>query len=138
MSPQVVVLAEAHVMVLCNRRKEEHRHDIRIASGGVGKKEKGDEKLPLGLYPLGMPRKSTKFGTFVPIGYPTPAQRKEGYTGDAVGIHGPHRKVKWLGGVNNWFDTTDGCVGVADDDTMADITKWIRKNKPKTILLREK
>ena len=98
---------------------------VRLGKHGVGKRREGDGKVPIGRYPLGAPRHSDKYGLFIPIQYPTPAQRKAGYSGGSVGVHGPHRRVRWLGRLTNLFDTTDGCVGIATDDDMKAIADWV-------------
>ena len=72
----------------------------------------------MGRYPLALPRVSSDFGRFAAIGYPTSDQVKAGATGSSVGVHGPHRRLRWLGSFLNVADTTDGCVGVAHDDDM--------------------
>lgn len=102
---------------------------VRLASGGVGKSREGDQKVPVGRYGLGAPRTSTKFGVFVPIRYPSPEQTAAGFTGGNVGIHDPHRKMRWLGRWANPFDTTDGCVGLATDGEMNEIAAWPRRNQ---------
>lgn len=109
---------------------------VRLGKHGVGKRKEGDGKVPAGRYPLGAPRHSDKYGLFIPIQYPTPAQRKAGYSGGSVGVHGPHRRVKWLGRLTNLFDTTDGCVGIATDDDMKAIADWVRKRSPRFIEIR--
>ena len=59
-----------------------------------------------------------------------------GYTGGAVGIHGPARWVKWMGSLVNTFDSSDGCVGVARDAEIDDIASWVRAASVRTIELR--
>src|SRR6187455_15135 len=109
--PHVEVRTAEHKLYLCDRgRAVASRFDVRLARNGIGKTRTGDKKVPLGTYPLGQPRASKKYGTFVPIGFPLPEQRRRGYTGGDVGVHGPDRRVRWLGGLVNTFDTTDGCV----------------------------
>jgi murein L,D-transpeptidase YafK len=136
-------LAEAHVLVrtderllyLCDRGQSETSIKVRLARGGLGKRQAGDKKLPVGEYGLGSLRKSSRYGLFVPIEYPTREQRKQGYTGGGIGIHGPDRRVRFLGSLTNMFDTTEGCVGIATDDEMARIADWIRTHRPKRILI---
>jgi murein L,D-transpeptidase YafK len=123
----LVVDTDAHMLWLCAAGKPERSFDVRLGAGGVGKRREGDGKVPVGVYPLGRPRRSQLYGTFVPIAYPTTAQRRAGYTGGAVGVHGPHRRARWLGRLTNVFDTTDGCVGLATDQDMAAVAAWIRK-----------
>ena len=78
---------------------------------------------------------SAKYGLFIPIGYPTAEQRAQGFTGSAVGIHGPNRGLRWLGKLNNLLDTTDGCIGVATDPEMAVIADWVRQKRATTIVI---
>jgi murein L,D-transpeptidase YafK len=111
-------------------------YSVYLGRGGVGKRREGDGKVPLGRYKLGVPRASEKYGTFIPIGYPTDVQRKKGYTGSAVGIHGPPRAFKWLGAILRWFDTTEGCVGLATDEEIERIAAWIRKTKAQYVEIR--
>lgn len=132
----IIVATSVHTMYLCNGSSLEHAHHVRLGRGGVGKKREGDNKVPLGIYSLGSPRVSSSFGIFVPIGYPTVEQSKQGYTGSAVGIHGPHRWAKWLGRFVNTFDTTAGCVGVANDDEMKSVADWINRLRVRIVELR--
>lgn len=116
---------DGHRLWLCGGATAERSYDIRLGKGGVGKTREGDGKVPLGTYGLGQPRPSVAYGTFIPIKYPTPEQRALGYTGSAVGVHGPNRELRWLGGLINLFDTTDGCVGLATDEETSAIAVWV-------------
>jgi len=126
----------SHRLYLCEAQVTTHTFDVRLGFGGIGKTKEGDQKTPLGNYPLGAPRASEKYGTFIPIGYPTAAQHAEGFTGSAVGVHGPDRRLTWLGAATNWLDTTDGCIGLATDEQMSSIATWIGAHAPKTITIR--
>jgi murein L,D-transpeptidase YafK len=127
---------DEHQLTLCEQGKVVETFGVRLGRGGIGKTRSGDGKTPTGTYPLGTPRPSKRYGMFIPIGYPTADQRKRGFTGGAVGVHGPDRRVKWLGRLVNSFDTSDGCVGLAKDDEMETIARWIRKASAHTIELR--
>jgi murein L,D-transpeptidase YafK len=133
---RIVVELQAHRLVLCERGKVLESFEVRLGRGGVGKSRAGDGKTPIGTYPLGQPRASRRYGIFIPIGYPTAAQRKKGFTGGAIGVHGPDRRAKWLGRLVNTFDTSDGCVGLAKDEEMDRIARWVRSAKARTIELR--
>jgi L,D-transpeptidase catalytic domain len=133
---RIVVETGAHRLVLCEREREVAAFSVRLGRGGVGKTAEGDGKTPLGTYPLGEPRKSDRYGTFIAIGYPTPDQRRRGFTGGDVGVHGPHRWVRWLGSLVNSFDSSNGCVGLATDREMASIAAWVRTVHAQTIELR--
>lgn len=133
--PHVVVSSSAHELTLCVDGRPTRTFDVRVSSGGTGKSREGDKKLPLGWYDLGRPRASRAYGLFIPIGYPTPEQRRRGMTGGGVGIHGPDRRVRWLGRANNWFDTTDGCVGLATDEDMEAVAGLVRSSRAKRIII---
>jgi murein L,D-transpeptidase YafK len=126
----------SHRLHLCEDHEATRSFDVRLGWGGVGKTTEGDQRTPLGEYPLGAARASMKYGTFVPIGYPTAEQKAKGFTGSAVGVHGPDRKYAWLGAFTNTLDTTDGCVGLATDEEMSEISAWLRANPARGITLR--
>ncbi len=122
-------------MALCENGKETGTFAVRIGKHGTGKSREGDGKTPLGRYALGEPRASVHYRLFVPIEYPTPEQRKLGFTGGAVGVHGPDRRVRWLGALVNTFDTTDGCIGLATDGEMQTVANWVREHRVKEIVI---
>lgn len=126
----------AHVLLACREGRAEERFVVRLGSGGVGKKREGDKKSPLGTYALSPSRPSARFGTFVPIGYPTAEQAAAGFTGSAVGVHGPHRALRFAGRLTNALDTTDGCVGLATDEEMERLARWLHAHADATITLR--
>jgi L,D-peptidoglycan transpeptidase YkuD (ErfK/YbiS/YcfS/YnhG family) len=132
----VVVETSRHELTLCEGSRAKESFGVRLARNGVGKRREGDKKTPLGRYALGAPNASSDYGTFVPIGYPTEAQRREGYTGSAVGVHGPDRRIKWAGALANAFDTTDGCVGIATDEEMNRLATWLRAHTSASIDIR--
>jgi len=106
-------------------------HRVALGSGGLGKQKEGDGKTPLGRYGLGAPRQSQGYGIFVPVGYPTPAQQKLGFTGSAVGIHGPPRGAG--GALTTTVDWTAGCIAVGTDAEIEAISTWIRARHVKTV-----
>jgi murein L,D-transpeptidase YafK len=133
---RIVVHLKEHVLLLCEKDKVAGSFGVRLGSGGTGKSREGDHKTPVGEYGLGEPRPSKSFGMFIPIGYPTAEQKAAGFTGGAVGVHGPHRWLGWLGGLVNTFDSSDGCVGVATDAEIERIANWVKTSSVKTIELR--
>jgi murein L,D-transpeptidase YafK len=134
---RVVVELKTHSLALCEKDNMVGLFDVRLGQGGIGKTREGDGKTPIGAYPLGDPRPSKRFGTFIPIGFPTEEQKKMGYSGSAVGVHGPPRWAKWLGSLVNTFDLSDGCVGVARDSEIEQIANWVRAASARTIELRQ-
>ena len=101
----------------------------------ASKTNKGDKKTPIGKYALGKPRPSKKYGTFIPIGYPNAEDKKKGYTGSAIGIHGPKRGFTWARSLNTMFDWTLGCIAVGTDSEVEEISAWIKKYRVEKITL---
>lgn len=122
-------------MTLCENGNAHKTYPVRLGIGGIGKTREGDQKTPLGTYVLSAPRASAKYGLFIQIGYPTEAQRKHGFTGSSIGVHGPGREFTWLGRAINLFDTTNGCVGIATDAEMQAIAQWVREHAVARIAL---
>lgn len=120
---EVVVLTAPHRMVLCNRGSAEAEYQVDLGSGGIGKQKRGDAKTPLGVYPLAAPRHSDSFHTFIYVGYPTVDQRKQGFTGSDIGIHGP-----WRGGPAALrTDWTLGCIAVGTDAEIDAVAAWVKR-----------
>lgn len=131
----VVVETRARVLWLCSDRRAVGRVQVALGSGGLDKQREGDRRTPLGAYSLGEPRPSRRFGTFIPIGYPTAEQRAQGLTGSDVGIHGPDRRLSWLATASTWVDWTAGCVATGTDEDVALVAAFVRERRP-AILLR--
>jgi murein L,D-transpeptidase YafK len=128
--PQVIVATKDHKLWLCDGGRPVTSYRISLGRGGTDKRVQGDNKTPLGTYPLGAPRPSSRFGTFIPVAYPTPEQQRQGLTGSDVGIHGPDRRFRWAGRMNAWFDWTAGCVALATDEEVQAVAAWVQKRKP--------
>jgi L,D-transpeptidase catalytic domain len=85
----VAVVTRAQALWLCLEGRPLARFTVALGFGGVDKRERGDARTPLGVYPLGDPRPSRRYRTSIPIGYPTKEQVARGFAGGHVGIHGP-------------------------------------------------
>ena len=133
----VVVDTRAHQMHLCNAGKVEGTYAVALGMKGVGKQREGDSRTPLGRYGLGPPRASKSFHIFVPVGYPTAAQARLGFTGGAIGIHGPPRGYSTLAELAMLVsrDWTAGCIAVATDAEIESIAAWVRKQEVKDVRL---
>ncbi len=129
----IVVHVNDDRLWLCQEGRLVKEYLVATGRGGSGKSQEGDDKTPLGTYPLGAPRLSHDFGIFVPIGYPTIEQRKRGNTGGAVGLHGPPRGFVWAGRLNTWIDWTAGCIAVPTNTAISEIADWIRRQNPSAI-----
>jgi L,D-peptidoglycan transpeptidase YkuD (ErfK/YbiS/YcfS/YnhG family) len=133
----VVVDTRAHALHLCNAGKIDGTFAVALGIKGVGKERQGDNRTPLGSYGLGPPRASKSFHIFVPVGYPTPAQARMGFTGSAIGIHGPPRGYSTLAELAMLVsqDWTAGCIAVATDAEIEKVAAWVRAQEVKDVRL---
>jgi murein L,D-transpeptidase YafK len=127
--------AAAHRLTVCDGGKEVFSAKVSLGRGGLGKQREGDNKTPLGRYRLGEPRPSEKYGQFIPVGYPTAAERAAGATGGDIGVHGPRRSARWLGAANAWADWTRGCIALASDGELATVVAWVRAHPRAEIVI---
>ena len=114
-----------HRLYLCDQRHTVGEYDISIGRAGFDKHLEGDKRTPLGTYALSPARLSARFGIFILIDYPTQEQIDNGYTGSAVGIHGPERPNQCNGLENVQQDWTDGCMAVTNDVFIEEIAKFV-------------
>ncbi len=134
----VVIDTDRRDLTLCRKGRAMARYTVAIGYGGADKRREGDGKTPLGRYRLDAPRASAAgFHRFIPIGYPTTEQRRGGYTGGDVGIHGPTRKARWAGTtLNTALDWTRGCVAVGSDREIEAIEAWVRRHHVREVVIR--
>jgi L,D-transpeptidase catalytic domain len=73
----------------------------------------------------------------VPVGYPTEAQQRAGFSGGAIGIHGPPRGFETAMRLLALVETewTAGCIAVATDDEIERIVAWIHQRRVKGVRL---
>jgi hypothetical protein len=129
----VVVNVSTRMLSLCEQGRAQREFPVALGIAGVGKRQQGDHRTPLGVYPLGPPRPSSNYGTFIPVGYPTLRQVAMGFTGRDVGIHGPPRANLNDGPHNTDVDWTWGCIAVGSDLEIEAIATWLRKH-PRALL----
>jgi len=122
--------SQAHTLRLCKGDSVVAEHAVSIGRAGTPKRRLGDNKTPTGSYRLGKPRNSKAYKLFIPVGYPTAAQKRQGYSGKLIGIHGPKRSFAWAGALNTVVDWTQGCIAVGRDREIEIIVAWVRKEKP--------
>jgi len=126
----------ARRLTLCREGRGERDYAISTGSAGREKERRGDRKTPRGTFALGRPRPSKEFHTFIPVGYPTAKQRREGKTGDAIGVHGPKRGWRWLGRLANAANWTRGCIALNRVEDIDAIAAWVREHRPSRIVIR--
>jgi hypothetical protein len=121
--------ASAHRLWLCREGAVDADYEVALGAGGLDKRAQRDKKTPLGSYGVGKPRPSARYRSFIPIGYPTPAQRRAGYTGSDIGIHGPDPMFSWEGTV----DWTNGCIALKQSEDIDALVVWTKHWRPKQI-----
>lgn len=135
LSTGINVQTTKQILYVCEAGSVIKEFTISLGRKGTGKKQDGDKKTPIGLYGLASPRKSNRFGVFIPIQYPTAQQLAAGYTGKDVGIHGPFLIFSWLGSLNTIFNWTQGCIAVGKNEQIEFIANWVKANPRATILI---
>jgi L,D-transpeptidase catalytic domain len=134
-SAELVVHAGSKRMWFCEGGQSVETFRVGLGRGGVGKRNHNDDKTPLGEYSLGAPHASPRFHLFVPVGYPTAEQRREGYSGSDVGIHGPVTWMRWSPVGATWVNRTRGCIEVAGTAEIERVAGWVRSGRVKKIYL---
>jgi murein L,D-transpeptidase YafK len=130
----VAVFGRTHELYLCRAGAVEARMLVALGRGGMGKRRTGDGRTPIGTYAFGEPRASARYGTFIPIDYPTAEQRAAGYSGGEIGIHGPPRG--WRDPVAaSALDWTTGCIATGTDAEIERVARFVREARP-TIVIR--
>ncbi len=130
----IVVLTDARALWLCEAGAPAARFDVAIGRSGVGKRHRGDGRTPLGTYALAAPRPSERYGTFIAISYPTPGQSARGFTGGAVGIHGPPRGMAAPDYPVTEVDWTQGCIATGTDEEVGAIAEFVRARRPVVVI----
>jgi murein L,D-transpeptidase YafK len=127
--------ATQRTLWLCEAGNAVDAMPVALGQGGLDKRVAGDAKVPLGEYPLGSPRPSTAYHLFIPVGYPTPSQRRQGFTGGAIGVHGPLRA--YGGPAGTAIDWTLGCIAVGTDAEIGRVADWLKATKASRIIIAE-
>ena len=130
----VTVIARKRQLWLCQEGAPLAKFQVAIGRGGVDKRRRGDGRTPLGTYTLGSPRPSNLYGVFIPIDYPTPDQAASGFTGSAVGIHGPPRGQSEPDYPTTAVDWTQGCIATGLDEDIDVIAEFVRLRQPVLVI----
>ena len=85
------------------------------------KQQEGDERTPEGRYILDSKNVKSAFYRSIHISYPNAqdvaAAKARGVNpGGQIMIHGQKNGLGWLSSVAQWFNWTNGCVGLSNED----------------------
>jgi len=98
------------------------------------KRQKGDERTPEGNYTLDYKNRYSKYYRSIHISYPNKkdrayARRHGVNPGGAIFIHGQKNGWEWLSFVSVYFNWTDGCIAVTNEE-MDEIWHTVRPGTP--------
>jgi murein L,D-transpeptidase YafK len=135
LSSGIIVHTTKRVLNICKHGTVIKTFKVALGYKGIGKKQAGDNKTPIGLYGLAHPRKSNQFKVFIPILYPTTKQRAAGYTGRDVGIHGPTQSSSRFSWLSNLPFSTRGCIAVGQNNHIEYVANWVKTNPGAKVLI---
>lgn len=98
------------------------------------KQQEGDERTPEGRYVLDYKKKDSAYYKAIHISYPNSTDKKRARSkgvdpGGAIMIHGQKNGWGWLGFVSRFFNWTDGCIAVTDEE-MEEIWNLVETGTP--------
>jgi hypothetical protein len=137
----ILVSSVHQTLVLCEEGQAVFAAPVRLGLRGMDKRQEGDRRTPTGTYFLATPRISgSGFGWFIEVAYPTAEQLEQGYTGSAIGIHGPFWAVlpvtssavyAWATWAIGWRpNTTAGCVAMESFRELMPVVEFVRRTNP--------
>lgn len=103
-------------------------HYVSIGSQGIGKREEGDQRTPLGVYYITSRLDRQQLGDFygagaLPLSYPNEHDRRLHRTGANIWLHGTPS-----GQYARAPRATNGCIVLSNDD----LARWLRELAPRS------
>lgn len=135
LSNGINVNTSKRILNICKHGTVIKTFNVALGFKGVGKKQAGDNKTPIGLYGLAYPRKSNQFKVFIPILYPTSKQLAAGYTGRDVGIHGPAQSSTGFNWLSNLPYSTRGCIAVGKNNYIEYVANYVKANPGTKVMI---
>lgn len=122
--------ARSRLHVFENRDGQLHRQSsiyVALGSQGVGKREEGDQRTPLGVYHITSRLDGRQLGDFygpgaLPLNYPNEHDRRLGRTGANIWLHGAPAAQ-----YSRSPRSTNGCVVLANED----MARLLRELQPR-------
>jgi murein L,D-transpeptidase YafK len=126
---RIVITKSKHRLLVMDGQTVMASYRVALGKNSGPKTRQGDKKTPEGTYHNCFVKHQSTFYKAIYITYPNPAERRQGYTGGAVEIHGlpalPYHLEKYLGPWIILLGWTDGCVMLTNED-MDEILKVAR------------
>ncbi len=118
----VLVKKSAEKMYLFSEGKVLKTYSVSLGANPDGHKEQeGDERTPQGNYVLDYKKEDSSFYKAIHISYPNKIDieqaKKAGVSpGGQIMIHGQKNGFAWLSGLTQYFNWTDGCIAVTNQE----------------------
>jgi murein L,D-transpeptidase YafK len=131
----VLVKKSESKMYLLSKGKTLKEYEVAFGADPEGHKQKeGDEKTPEGKYTLDYKKEDSAFFKAIHISYPNAADMARSKAanlnpGGQIMIHGQRNGLGWLAWITQWFDWTDGCIAVTNEE-MEEIWRMIEVGTP--------
>lgn len=117
---KIVVKKSRRRLLLMDGQTVVKSYLVALGKNSGPKTSQGDKKTPEGIYHHCFVKHPTRYHKAIYITYPNSTERRRGYTGGAVEIHGlpalPFHLEKYLGTWIILLGWTDGCVMLTNPD----------------------
>jgi murein L,D-transpeptidase YafK len=135
----VLVNKSESKLYLMSGQAQIKEYDVVFGANPKGHKEqKGDERTPEGKYFLDYKKSDSSFYKAIHISYPNNddikrAKERGVNPGGLIMIHGQRNRLGWLSWLTQWFNWTDGCIAVTNQE-MDEIWQHVKVGTPIQIL----
>ncbi|SYZ72636.1 conserved hypothetical protein [Candidatus Zixiibacteriota bacterium] len=131
----VVVFKGKRELILYKGHDTLKIYDVALGKSPVGPKERqGDQKTPEGRYIIDWRNSNSQFHLSLHISYPNAIDRARADSlkvrpGGDIMIHGLPAKYSYLGKRHLWYDWTNGCIAVTNEE-IEEIWELVRDGTP--------
>jgi len=119
---KLVVYKSKRQLLAYSKEKLIQTYTISLGKHPIGGKAyKDDSKTPEGLYYINSKKSNSKYHKSLDISYPNKsdeANAKKHFKkpGNYVEVHGLPNKLGIIGKFQRWYDWTDGCIALTDEE----------------------
>ena len=114
---KIEVYKHKRKMIVYAGSKAVNEYTISLGFHPKGKKMKeGDEKTPEGNYYIDAKNDKSSCYKNLGVSYPNASDRANNYTGGLIKIHGLKNGFGWVGKFHRFYDWTDGCMAVTNQE----------------------
>lgn len=132
--PVVLIDSGSRTLTLCDDGRSTERHRVSLGVAGMDKSEtvQGDLRTPVGKYPVKDRRASgAGFLRFIEIDWDYPSGASAN-----IGIHGPPRRLRFLGPLLPFTVPTAGCIMVWSDSAIGEVERWLEAHPDSVVRIR--